>query len=135
MTSWNKRKNFAIERLKNTELRSALDNVELATKLAGIINPVCKNMGLNLEITGARCFITRENIRKQDNNPYDIDINEDPNQGVQNVLVLTILLPHSVYLNRLNQIRPEIENALMLHGISSIVVQAKVIQERQKDLL
>lgn len=106
-------------------------NVELADRIAHIINPICKQMNLGMEITGAQCFLTRETVRKKDNNPYDIDPNEDPNFAYENVLVLNLLFPHPAYLAKFASIKPEVENALMLNGITTLKVVGKVVHPQQ----
>ena len=131
MIPFAKRKISAYDRLKRTPIGVAVMNAELADRIARIINPICKRMNLGMEITGAQCFLTRETVRKKDNNPYDIDPNEDPNFAYENVLVFNLLFPHPAYLAKFASIKPEVENALILNGITTLKVVGKVVQPQQ----
>ncbi len=131
MIPFAKRKISAYDRLKRTPIGVAVMNAELANRIARIINPICKQMNLGMEITVAQCFLTQETVRKKDNNPYDIDPNEDPNFAYENVLVLNVLFPHPAFLTKFASIKPEVENALMLNGITTLKVIGKVVQLKQ----
>ncbi len=126
MIPFAKRKISAYDRLKRTPIGVAVMNAELANRIARIINPICKQMNLGMEITGAQCFLTQETVRKKDNNPYDIDPTEDPNFAYENVL-----FPHPAFLTKFASIKPEVENALMLNGITTLKVIGKVVQLKQ----
>lgn len=130
MIPFAKRKISAYDRLKRTPIGVAVMNVELADRIAKIINPVCQQMKLGMEITGAQCFLTRETIRKKDSNPYDIDPQQDPNFNIENVLVLNVLFPHPAFLTKFASIKPAVENALMLNGITTLKVVGKVVRPR-----
>ena len=102
-----------------------------SNRIARIINPICKQMNLGMEITGAQCFLTQETVRKKDNNPYDIDPNEDPNFAYENVLVLNVLFSSPCFSHEICVDQPEVENALMLNGITTLKVIGKVVQLKQ----
>lgn len=55
MIPFAKRKISAYDRLKRTPIGVAVMNAELANRIARIINPICKQMNLGMEITGAQC--------------------------------------------------------------------------------
>lgn len=132
MIPFAKRKISAYDRLKKTPIGLAVLNVELADRIANIINPVCQQMNLGMEITGAQCFLRRETVRKKDDNPYDIDPNDDPNFAMEDVLVLNILFPHPAFLAKFASIKPAVENALMLNGITTLKVVGKVVSSTLK---
>ena len=54
MIPFAKRKISAYDLLKKTPIGLAVLNVELADRIANIINTVCQQMNLGMEITGAQ---------------------------------------------------------------------------------
>ncbi len=103
-------------------------NAELANRIARIINPICKTNEFGYGDHRSSVFSDSGRPLEKDNNPYDIDPNEDPNFAYENVLVLNVLFPHPAFLTKFASIKPEVENALMLNGITTLKVIGKVVQ-------
>ncbi len=108
-------------------LKMACDSVELAERVAQIINPVCQKNRLGVQITGGQCFIKNKKIALPDENPYEVDFQEDPLSRYVDQMQLTVLLPNPACLAKFKQMIPSIKEALQGHGIVSIEVKGKVV--------
>lgn len=127
MASRTYRSTNPLNALQKGNLGSSVQCVNLASRIPAIINPVCQQYRLGVEITGAECFIETKTIRLPDEDVYGIDPNEDPNANIKKVVVLNLILPDNSCLARLKQIEPSIKSALQARGIVSLEIAGIVL--------
>ncbi len=129
-----KRSLTPLDLLSWTSFRRATSTVELSKRLALMISPILKEKALGLEITGAHCYLQNRVVREPDEDPYEVDVNENPMAHYHSELQLTILLPSSSFIAKFRQMIPSIEEALQRHGVVSLRVRWKVVPSAWKGI-